>query len=134
MAGLRVGYAICQPETAAMLKGYLMSFGGNAAGLAAAIASYGDDAFCRFSKGRVLEARGIMQDAVKRAGLEMLPSQANFLLVKVPDADALQKAMAAKDIMIRGKYGKWATWSRVSTGRIEDVKRYAAALPELVRV
>jgi histidinol-phosphate aminotransferase len=132
MAGLRVGYAICQPETATMLRSYLMSFGGNAAGLAAAIASYDDEAFCRFSKAKVLEARGMMEEAVKRAGLTALPSQANFLFVKVPDADALQKAMAARDIMIRGKYGNWANWSRVSTGRIEDVKRYAAALPELV--
>jgi histidinol-phosphate aminotransferase len=36
-------------------------------------------------------------------------------------------------VMIRGAYGKFTGWSRVSTGRIEDVRRYAAALPELVR-
>jgi len=133
MAGLRVGYAIAQPVVAKMLADYMVSFGGNSAGLAAAIASYDDTAFTTFSKQRIVEARGIMLDAVKSAGLTALPSQTNFLFVKVPDANTLQKAMAGRDILIRGQYAKWSNWSRVSTGKIEDVKRYAAALPELVR-
>lgn len=133
MAGLRVGYAVGQPETIAKIRGYGMSMGGNTAGLAAAIASYNDESFTRYSKAKIVEARGIIGDAVKKAGLEALPSQTNFLFVKVPDADAVQKAMAAKGVQIRGTYGKWAGWSRVSTGRIEDVQRYAAALPEVVR-
>lgn len=132
MAGLRVGYAIGQPETIKKIQGYMMSFGGNTAGLAAAIASYNDTSFTGYSKGRILEAKGILLDAVKKSGLEALPSQANFLYVKVPDADAVQKAMAAKGIQIRGAYGKWTQWSRVSTGKIEDVQRYAAALPGAV--
>ena len=133
MAGLRVGYALAQPEVVQMLAGYSMSFGGNSAGLAAAIASYDDTAFTRFSRERILEARGIMEGAVKKAGLTALPSEANFLFVKVPDADALRDAMAGRQIAIRGAYGPWKTWSRVSTGRIEDVKRYAEALPALVK-
>lgn len=132
MAGLRVGYALCSPHKAALLNTYLMSFGGNSAGLAAAIASYNDTAFTGFSKNRIVEARGIMLEAIGKAGLEVLPSQTNFLFVKVPDADKVQKAFASKKIMIRGTYGKWNHWSRVSTGKIEDVKRYAAALPEAV--
>lgn len=133
MAGLRVGYAIAQPEMAKTIRGYLMSFGGNSAGLAAAIASFNDEGFMRFSKERIVEARGIMLDAVKAAGLTALPSQTNFLFVKVPDANAVQAAMKGRNIMIRGAYGKWTNYSRVSTGRIEDVKRYAAALPEVMR-
>lgn len=133
MAGLRVGYALARPEVAKTLGSYLMSFGGNSAGLAAAIASWDDTGFIRYSRERILEARGIMEAAVRGAGLKALPSQANFLFVEVPDADRLRIAMAGRDIAIRGAYGTWKNWSRVSTGRIEDVKRYAAALPELVK-
>lgn len=133
MAGLRVGYAITTPEIARKISGYLMSFGGNSAGLAAAIASYDDTGFTAYSKDRIVEARGIILDAVRRAGLTALPSQTNFVYVKVPDADLLQKGMAAQNIMIRGAYGRWTQYSRVSTGRIEDVKRYAAALPAVLR-
>lgn len=133
MAGLRVGYAITTAELAEKIRGYQMSFGGNTMGLAAAIASFNDTDFMAKSKASITEARAIMLDAVKRAGLEALPSQANFLFVKVADADTLRKAMADRSIMIRGAYGKWTSWSRVSTGKIEDVRRYAAALPEIVR-
>lgn len=132
MAGLRVGYALGQPDTIKRVMGYSMSFGGNTAGLAAALASYNDTAFTTFSRNRIVEARGILNDAVKRAGLSALPSETNFLYVKVPDANALRDKMAAQGIQVRGAYGKWTQWSRVSTGRIEDVRRYAAALPAAV--
>lgn len=133
MAGLRIGYSISSAEYAAIIRGWLTSFGGNSAGLAAAIASYDDTAFTTMSRQRVLEARGMILDAVKAAGLTALPSETNFVFVKVPDADRLQKAMAGQGVMIRGAYGRWTEWSRVSTGRIEDVRRYAAALPGLAR-
>jgi histidinol-phosphate aminotransferase len=110
-----------------------MSFGGNLAGLAAAIASYDDTAFLSQSRAAVLEGRAMIMDAVGRAGLDALPSQTNFVFVKVPDANALQGAMAQKGISIRGSYGEWKGYSRVSTGRLEDVSRYAAALPELAQ-
>ena len=129
MAGLRVGYALTSPEKAELIQSYLMSFGGNSAGLAAAIASYNDTAFTTSSKGHVTEAREMMLDAVGQCGLTALPSETNFIYVKVPDADALQKALAEQQIMIRGSYGEqWDQWSRASTGKIEDVKRYTTAL------
>lgn len=133
MAGLRVGYAVGRPETIAKIRDYETSFGGNTAGLAAAIAAYDDTAFTTFSKNRIVEARGMMQEAVRKAGLTALPSETNFLFVKVADADTVQMAMAAKGILIRGAYGKWKHWSRASTGKLEDVRRYAAALPEVAR-
>lgn len=132
MAGMRVGYALAAPETVEQLAGYLMSFGGNTAGLAGAIASYNDTDFLTFSKARVLEGRQMILEAAQTAGLEALPSQTNFVFVKVPDADIVQQQMADRGIMIRGTYGDWSNWSRVSTGKIEDVRRYAAALPEVV--
>lgn len=133
MAGLRVGYTISAPDKAEVIRSHLMS-SSNTAGLAAAIASYDDEPFLRYSKSKVVEARQMIEAAAKKAGLEYLPSETNFVFVRVPDADGLQQAMAARQVMIRGKYGPALNqWSRVSTGRIEDVARYVAALPELVR-
>jgi len=132
MAGMRVGYAITTEENAELIRGYLMSFGGNVAGVAAAIASYSDTGFLEQSRAMVLEGREMILDAVAKSGLAALPSQTNFVYVKVPDADAVQAAMAARGIRIRGAYGPWTQWSRVSTGRLEDVERYANALPEVI--
>jgi histidinol-phosphate aminotransferase len=134
LAGLRVGYALARPDLIAKLAPWSMSVGGNTAGLAAAIASYNDGAFLAMSRARILEGRALINEAAARAGLTALPSATNFVYVKVPDAKALQAKMAAEKIIIRGPYGDWKTWSRVSTGRIEDVKRYTAALPALVGV
>lgn len=133
MAGLRVGYAITSEANAKRIQSHLMSFGGNLAGLAAAIASYDDTPFLTQSRAAVLEGRAMILDAVAKAGLTALPSQTNFVFVKVPDADALRDAMGQRGISIRGTYGEWKGYSRVSTGRIEDVTRYAAALPELTQ-
>ncbi len=133
MAGLRVGYAISTPENAARIRAYNMTIGLNSAGLAAALASYDDTTFTTYSRQRILEGRAMLLGAVKAAGLRALPSQANFVFVEVPDANALKTAMAARGIRIRGAYGRWSHWSRVSCGRIEHIHRYADALPRLVK-
>jgi histidinol-phosphate aminotransferase len=133
LAGLRIGYSLSSAASAKAIRPYLMSFGANAPGLAAAIASFQDEAFLRASKAKVVEARTIIMDACAKAGLRTLPSQTNFVYVEVPDADRFTAAMASKGIMVRGTYGKWTRWSRVSTGRIEDVKRYAAAIPDALK-
>ena len=131
MAGLRVGYAITLQDNAKRIRAHQMSMGGNVAGLAAAIASFNDTAFLAQSRAMVLEGRAMIMDAARKAGLTALPSQTNFVFVKVPDANALRDAMAARGILIRGAYGSLNGHSRVSTGRLADVARYAAALPEL---
>ena len=133
MAGLRVGYAISTPANAQRIRDWNMTIGLNSAGLAAALASYDDTGFLAYSRSRIADARAMLITAAKAAGRRSLPSQANFVFVEVPDADRLQKAMAARGIMIRGAYGKWHNWSRVSTGKIEHVRRYAEALPQLVK-
>ena len=128
LAGLRVGYALAVPEQAGMIRDGLMTLLLSSASLAAAIASLEDPAFATLSRNRIFQGRQIILEATKKLGLETLPSQANFVFVRVPDADAVAKRMAERKIIIRGAYGKWTQWSRVSTGKIEDVKRYAAAL------
>ena len=131
MAGLRVGYALAAPTIIEKLRPWSMSVGGNTAGLAGAIASYQDEPFLKISKSRIVEARQMIQAAVGKAGLTALPSQTNFVFVKVTDAETVRAKLEARNIIIRGPYGKWTQWSRVSAGRLEDVKRYAAALPEV---
>jgi histidinol-phosphate aminotransferase len=132
MAGLRVGYAISSEENIARIRGYLTSFGGNVAGLSAAIACYDDQPFLAASRAAIGEGRAIILDAVARCGLRALPSETNFVFVEVPDADLVKAGMEARGIVIRGAFGEWARYSRVSVGRREDMERYAQALPEVL--
>jgi len=133
LAGLRIGYALAGRDHARMIRDNLMTLLLSSASLAAAIASLEDPAFAALSRNRIFEGRQIILDATKRLGLETLPSQANFVFVRVPDADAVAKRMAERKIIIRSAYGKWTQWSRVSTGKIDDVRRYAAALPAVLK-
>ncbi|MEM6858410.1 MAG: histidinol-phosphate transaminase [Pseudomonadota bacterium] len=132
MAGLRVGYAITSEANAERIRSHMMSFGGNLGGVAAALGCYDDFAFLEKSRAMVLEGREMIMDAVSKSGLSALPSQTNFVYVEVPDADAVQAGMKERGISIRGAYGKWTQYSRVSTGMIADVERYAKALPEVI--
>ncbi|MCW2351582.1 pyridoxal phosphate-dependent aminotransferase [Sphingobium sp. B12D2B] len=134
MAGLRVGYALTSEENAARIRSYMTSFGGNVAGISAAIACYNDEAFLAASLASIREGREMILDAVARAGLTALPSQTNFVFVKVPDADALDRAMRERNIVIRGAFGEWAQYSRVSVGHLHDVSRYAEALPNIIEL
>jgi len=133
LAGLRIGYTVSTPANAERITSNIMTIDLATSALAAAIASLNDMAFMAFSKNRILEGRGMILDATHRLGLQTLPTQANFVFVNVPDANALKARMAERNIIIRGAYGKWKNWSRVSTGKIEDVRRYVAALPEALK-
>mgnify|MGYP000895818470 CR=1 FL=1 len=132
LAGMRVGYLIASEENTEWINRYGM--GGytlNQAGLAAAIASYNDDAFLTFSKEKIYEGKSMVMDAVKANGLTALPSSTNFIFVNLGDGNAeyFRQAMAEQDVLIRGIYRTYDNWSRVSMGKIGDVKRYVDAMP-----
>lgn len=131
MAGMRIGYVMSRPDHIATIKSHLMSWV-SAPSVAAAVAAYDDETFLRHSKAKILEGRDMVSAAVKAAGLEHLPAEGNFLFVNVGDADLFQKKMEARKIMVRGAYGDYRAWSRVSMGRLEDLERYVRALPEVL--
>ena len=100
---------------------------------AAAIASYKDEAFKTFSRDKVAQAKDMIATAVKENGLQSLPSSTNFMFVdlgKNGDADIFKAAMEEQNVLIRGQYRSYKQWSRVSTGRIEDVQMYVNAMPK----
>jgi histidinol-phosphate aminotransferase len=132
MAGLRIGYMIMKPDLAAEVRDQVMS-SMNVLGLAAAVASYNDDAFLAMSRARIKEGREMVQQTAQRLGLRYLPSQTNFVWIDMgKPANEIRDRFAARGIMIRGSYGKWTNWSRVSMGKVPDVERYVRALPEVL--
>src|SRR5438270_7054000 len=94
LAGLRVGYVMTTPQNAHRIEGNIMTIDLSTSALAAAIASLNDEAFMAFSKNRILEGRGMILEAASKAGADVLPSQANFVFVRVADANAVKARMA----------------------------------------
>ena len=135
LAGMRVGYLIAQPEKIQEMERYGLGwYGLNQAGLAAAIACYEDHQFMDYCRAKVKEAREIVSAAVKENGLTALPSVTNFMFVDLGDlnAETFRAEMEKENVFIRGIYRDYTNWSRVSMGRIEDVQKYASALPKVL--
>jgi len=133
MAGMRIGYMISSPDNIALIKRFQMSWM-SAPAVAAAVAAFDDHDFLAYSKARVLEARERIEASLRQAGLRYLPSEGNFLYVELPgSAELFRQKMEARGILVRGIYGTYERWSRVSMGRLEDVDRYCAALPEVLQ-
>jgi histidinol-phosphate aminotransferase len=134
LAGMRVGYMLGSEDNLAYIRNYgVGGYSINQAGLAAAIASYKDEAFKTFSRDKIYEAKDIILTAVKENGLTNLPSATNFVFVnlgKDGDANTFRKAMEKQNVFIRGQYRDYKPWSRVSTGIIKDVQMYADAMPK----
>lgn len=132
LAGMRVGYMLASEENSELVRKFgLGNYAMNQAGIAAAVATYNDTTFLALSKQKIVEARGIIMDAVKKNGLTAAPSETSFVFVDLGDlnAEKFREEMAKQNVLIRGIYQDYTNWSRVSCGMIDDVKQYAAAMP-----
>lgn len=133
LAGMRVGYFIAAPDTLKWINDYGMGgYSLNQAGLAAAIASYNDEAFLKYSKQKVVQCKEMVLAGLKANGLQALPSETNFMFVDLKDGNAeiFRQKMAEEKVHIRGIYRDYNNWSRVSMGKVEDVARYVEAIPK----
>ena len=132
MAGMRVGYLLGSEENISWINKY--GIGGYAvsqSGIAAAIASFNDEAFLDYSRSKIQEGRDMVFLALKENGISALPSTTNFVFVDLGkgNANVFRQEMEKRKVLIRGIYRDYTNWSRVSMGKIEDVAMYVNALP-----
>ncbi len=81
LAGLRVGYALSNPDIANILNRIRQPFNVNSPALAAAQAAVGDVDFLQRSYETNQQGMAMLQETCHRLGLRYVPSTANFLLV-----------------------------------------------------
>jgi histidinol-phosphate aminotransferase len=130
LAGVRIGYGICDAELASYLERARHPFNVNLLAEAAALAALEDDEHVR----RTLEmnAKGIeyLTAALGRLGIETWPTDANFLLARTgPDTfDPLLR----RGVIVRpmGGFGLH-DHVRISIGLPEENERLVKALAEL---
>lgn len=131
MAGLRVGYGMTRPDHARTIKGHVMAWP-NVAGLSAALACYTDQEFIGFSRAKIFEGREMVEKTFRSHGIEPLPSQTNFVFANIGrNAAKFQDQMAARNVLIRGRYDGYPTYARVSMGRIEDIEVFQRVFDEV---
>jgi histidinol-phosphate aminotransferase len=131
MAGLRVGYGMGHPDIVSVVKDNVMAWP-NGVGLYAAYYSYLDEDFIAFSREKILQGREMVNATFRRHGIEPLPSQTSFVYADIQrDADVFKARMAERNVKIRGTYEGYATFSRVSMGRIEELEVFDRIFSEV---
>lgn len=121
LAGLRVGYGIAQAELAARLNALRPRFNVTTPALAAAEAALADEAFVRQTYELNAAGRSELVAGLQRLGLHCLPASGNFVMVRVPDAQALHARLLQAGIAVAtlGNYGL-PEWLRITVGRPEQ--------------
>lgn len=134
LAGLRVGYGVAGEELAGYLEKVRQPFNVNTLAQVAATACLDDDDHLE----RTLEnnARGLelLYDGAARLGLDYVPTETNFLLIKVGDGQGVYDALLKKGVIVRpmASYGM-AEYIRVTVGLAEENERFMNALKEVLR-
>jgi histidinol-phosphate aminotransferase len=133
LAGLRVGFAIAQPQLTDLMNRIRQPFNVNSMAQAAAIAALDDADF--LEQGARNNADGYRQltAAFEEMGLEYIPSHGNFVLLRVghdDDAGArVNLALLRQGVIVRpvGAYGL-PRWLRVSIGLPQENAAFLDAL------
>ena len=135
MAGLRIGYAITAPETAAAFDRIRNHFGVTRMSQIAALAALRDQNHLASVQADVAAARNRIGEIAAANGLTCLPSAANFVAVDCGgDGDFARQVLAellARDIFVRMPgVAPMDRCIRISAGRARELDLLEAALPE----
>ena len=101
LAGLRIGYGYAGAEMAALLNRVRQPFNVNAAAQVAARAALEDDAFVQDCRHRNLVNGRELAEGLRQLGLDPIPSEANFLLVELPNASEAFQTLQRGGVIVR---------------------------------
>lgn len=133
LAGLRIGFAIAQPELTDLMNRLRQPFNVNTLAQAAAIAALGDKAFLEKSAALNADGYRVLTAAFDRLGLDYVPSYGNFVLVRVGHddgaGDRVNLALLKQGVIVRpvGNYGL-PQWLRITIGLPQENAAFIAAL------
>ncbi|NQT34990.1 histidinol-phosphate transaminase [bacterium] len=135
LAGLRIGYAITTEEIARALNCVREAFNVSSIAQIAAAAALDDDEYLREGIRLNGEGKRFYYDELKRIGLEYIPTEANFVLIKVPlPGREMFGELLKKGVVIRPVDGYGLpNHIRVSIGLPNENRRFIDAIGELLR-
>ena len=131
LAGLRLGYAIAAPNLVPYLQAVQEPFNVNRPALVAGTASLGRPDEVAERRRATAAARDHLARGLRAAGLEPLPSQANFVLVEhgVDDGE-LTQGLLQRGVLVRpGTELGLPGWARITVGPRPLMDRLLGALP-----
>jgi len=133
LAGLRIGYGIGHPDFIAALEKIRQPFNINSVAQAGALAALDDTK--HVEKTRKINSRGLRLYArtFRKLKLEFVPSQANFILVRVGDGQRVFGELQKLGVIVRPMGGyQLPEWIRISIGTPKENQRCLEALKSVL--
>ena len=131
LAGLRVGYGVCNARVADLLNRVRQPFNVNTLALAAAAAALDDDKHVQ--RTRALNSSGMQQltAGFRALRLEYIPSVGNFICVHVGQAAAVYEKLLRAGVIVRpvANYGM-PEHLRITIGLEQENQRFLEALQQ----
>jgi histidinol-phosphate aminotransferase len=134
LAGLRVGYAIADPDCVALLNRIRQPFNVNSLGQVAALAALADESHTLECLRMIEAGRHFLYDEFGAMGLKYTPSRANFILVDTGrSASDVFNWLLKEGVIVRPmtSFGM-ETCLRVTVGTPEENRRLVKALKKVL--
>lgn len=132
LAGLRVGYGIAPAEIVDLMDRVRQPFNVNSLAQVGARAALGDAEHVERSRACNREGMAYLRRQCERLDLEVVPSWANFLLIRVGDGARVYEALLRQGVIVRpmGVYG-FPHHVRVTIGTSAENERFVGALEKV---
>ncbi|HEY7601860.1 MAG TPA: histidinol-phosphate transaminase [Methylomirabilota bacterium] len=133
LAGLRVGYAVADPDCIQLMNRIRQPFNVNTLAQVAALAALHEEPHIRSSVEAVREGMRRITTALDAMGVSYVPSRANFLLVELPDAARVYEALLKHGVIVRpmASFGLERAL-RITVGTPEENARLVEALRQVL--
>jgi histidinol-phosphate aminotransferase len=134
LAGLRVGYAVADPNCVSLLNRIRQPFNVNAIAQVAALAALEDDSHILECLRMIEAGRHYLYDEFAAMGLKYAPSRANFILVDVGrNATDVFQWLLKEGVIIRpmSSFGMESA-VRVTIGTPQENRRFVKALKKVL--
>jgi histidinol-phosphate aminotransferase len=133
LAGLRIGYGIGSRELISAFEKIRQPFNINSVAQAAAVAGLDDDDHVRKTRANNFAGLDFLERSLRELRVEVVPSQANFILARVGDGTKVFDAMQRHGVIVRPMGGyQLPEWIRISVGTTAENERCIAVLKQVL--
>lgn len=133
LAGIRVGYGLAPESVCQMLHKARAPFNLHLIAQSAALAALEDQEHVRRTVDMTRAGMKVYEEAFREMGLEWVPSQGNFVLVKVGEGRKVFQAMLQKGVIVRAQDGYGLPeYIRITIGTPEQNARCLEVLREVL--
>ena len=133
LAGLRIGYGYGSPEMISLLQRARQPFNANSIAQAAAIGALEDEDWVDLCRRRNRSGLQQVKSGCAKIGLEVVPSEANFLLVRVGDGKRVFEELQVRGIITRPMPPSLNQFLRISIGTEEQNEKVLKVLASVMK-